>query len=44
MTRLGFTLSMIAVVATATWAYHVNYRTKTTLGFKGLYVRIKGCF
>ncbi len=32
MTRLGFTLSMIAVVATATWAYHVNYRTKTALG------------
>ena len=32
MTRLGFALSMIAVVATATWAYHVNYRTKTTLG------------
>ena len=33
MTRLGFALSMIAVVATATWAYHVNYRTKTTLGW-----------
>ncbi len=32
MTRLGFALSMIAVVATAAWAYHVNYRTKTTLG------------
>ena len=32
MTRLGFTLSMIAVVATAAWAYHVNYRTETTLG------------
>ena len=32
MTRLGFALSMIAVVATATWAYHVNYRTKTALG------------
>ncbi len=33
MTRLGFALSMIAVVATAAWAYHVNYRTKTTLGW-----------
>jgi len=32
MTRLGFALSLIAVVATAAWAYHVNYRTKTTLG------------
>jgi len=32
MTRSGFALSMIAVVATAAWAYHVNYRTKTTLG------------
>ena len=32
MTRLGFALSMIAVVATAAWAYNVNYRTKTTLG------------
>ena len=32
MTRLGFALSMIAVVATAAWAYHVNYRTKTVLG------------
>ncbi len=32
MTRFGFALSMIAVVATAAWAYHVNYRTKTTLG------------
>ena len=32
MTRLGFALSMIAVVATAAWAYHVNYRTKTPLG------------
>ena len=32
MTRLGFALSMIAVVATATWAYHVNYRTKAALG------------
>jgi len=32
MNRLGFALSMIAVVATAAWAYHVNYRTKTTLG------------
>ncbi|MFQ5566226.1 MAG: cell division protein FtsL [Paracoccaceae bacterium] len=32
MTRLGFALSMIAVVATAAWAYHVNYRTKTAFG------------
>ena len=32
MTRFGFALSMIAVVATAAWAYHVNYRTKTALG------------
>ncbi|MHA1528875.1 MAG: cell division protein FtsL [Alphaproteobacteria bacterium] len=32
MTRLGFALSMLAVVATAAWAYNVNYRTKTTLG------------
>ena len=32
MTRLGFALSMIAVVATAAWAYHVNYRTKAALG------------
>jgi len=32
MNRLGFALAMIAVVATATWAYNVNYRTKTTLG------------
>ncbi len=32
MTRLGFALSMIAVVATAAWAYHVNYRPKTVLG------------
>jgi len=31
MNRLGFALAMIAVVATATWAYNVNYRTKTTL-------------
>ena len=32
MNRLGFALSVIAVVATAAWAYHINYRTKTTLG------------
>jgi hypothetical protein len=32
MTRFGFALSMFAVVATAAWAYNVNYRTKTTLG------------
>lgn len=32
MNRLGFALSVFAVVATAAWAYHVNYRTKTALG------------
>jgi hypothetical protein len=32
MNRLGFALSVIAVVATAAWAYHINYRTKTSLG------------
>jgi hypothetical protein len=32
MNRFGFALSMFAVVATAAWAYHVNYRTKTVLG------------
>jgi len=32
MNRLGFALAVIAVVATAAWAYHVNYRTKTALG------------
>lgn len=31
MTRLGFALSMAALVCTAAWAYHVNYRTKTAL-------------
>ena len=32
MTRSGFALSILAVVATAAWAYHMNYRTKTALG------------
>ena len=32
MNRLGFALSVIAVVASAAWAYHINYRTKTALG------------
>jgi hypothetical protein len=32
MNRIGFALSMIAVVATAAWAYNINYRTKTALG------------
>lgn len=32
MTRLGFALSMIALVAVASWAYHINYRTKLSLG------------
>ena len=32
MNRLGFALSMIAVVASAAWAYHINYRTKTAFG------------
>ena len=32
MTRLGFALSMLALVAAASWAYHINYRTKTTMG------------
>lgn len=31
MTRLGFALAMAAVVATASWAYGVNYRTKQVL-------------
>ena len=32
MTRLGFALSMLALVAAASWAYHINYRTKTAMG------------
>jgi hypothetical protein len=32
MNRLAFALSVIAVVASATWAYNTNYRTKTALG------------
>jgi len=32
MNRLGFAVSMIVVVATAAWAYNINYRTKTALG------------
>jgi len=32
MNRTGFALSIIAVVASAAWAYHVNYRTKTAFG------------
>jgi len=32
MKRFGFALSVVAVVASAAWAYHVNYRTKTALG------------
>jgi hypothetical protein len=32
MNRSVFALSIIAVVATAAWTYHVNYRTKTALG------------
>lgn len=31
MTRLGFALSVAALVAAAVWTYHVNYRTKTAL-------------
>jgi hypothetical protein len=32
MNRLGLALAVIAVIATASWAYHINYRTKTALG------------
>lgn len=32
MTRLGFAISMLALVAAASWAYHINYRTKTAMG------------
>ncbi|MEO0622290.1 MAG: cell division protein FtsL [Pseudomonadota bacterium] len=31
MNRIAFTLSIIAVVATAAWAYHVNYETAEAL-------------
>ena len=31
MNRLGFALSIVAVVASAAWAYHINYRTKQAL-------------
>jgi len=31
MSRVAFALAIMAVVAVAAWAYHVNYRTKTTL-------------
>ena len=32
MSRLGFALAMLAVVAAAAWAYNVNYETKIALG------------
>lgn len=32
MNKLGFAVSVLAIVATATWAYNVTYATKTTLG------------
>ncbi|HSF94812.1 MAG TPA: hypothetical protein VLA52_07275 [Thermohalobaculum sp.] len=31
MSRIGFALSMAAVVAAASWTYHINYRTKLAL-------------
>lgn len=31
MSRLGFALAMLAVVAAAAWTYHVNYETKLAL-------------
>lgn len=31
MSRLGFALAMLAVVAAAAWAYNVNYQTKMAL-------------
>ncbi len=31
MSRLGFALSMLALVAAAAWAYHVNYETQEAL-------------
>jgi len=32
MRRLGFALSMLLLVAAASWAYSINYRTKMALG------------
>ena len=32
MNKLAFAGSVLAIVAAATWAYNVNYRTTTTLG------------
>ena len=32
MNRFGFALALLAAVISATWAYHVNYNTKTALG------------
>lgn len=32
MNRLGLALAVLAVVASAAWAYHINYNTKTALG------------
>jgi hypothetical protein len=32
MNRLGLALSVLAVVISAAWAYHINYNTKTALG------------
>ena len=32
MRRLAFAISMVLIVASATWGYHVNYRTAETLG------------
>lgn len=32
MNKLGFALAVLAIVATATWAYNVTYATKMTLG------------
>ena len=32
MNRFGFALSMVALVAAASWTYHVNYRTNLALG------------
>lgn len=31
MTKFGFACAILAIVAVATWAYNVNYETKTTL-------------
>ncbi|MGF1446193.1 MAG: cell division protein FtsL [Pikeienuella sp.] len=32
MSRIGFALSMLALVAVAAWAYQVNYETQEALG------------